>query len=238
MFNHLIILLFCLNSLIHSSQDTLTVGTNAEFPPFTYIENKTLVGFDIDVAKAVAQKLGKKIQFKDMPFDALIPEVTLGRVDFVAAGMSATEERAKRVFFTKSYLAENPLIILSSKQKLDLSDLKGKKVVVIEGFTADLFMSSQKGIDLIRLPTQADGFMALKTGRADAFITAQNTVNAFLEKQQPSQFHSTVIEGTGETCALMVPKSKPQMLADIQRALDELEEDGTLTQLKHKWKLQ
>lgn len=234
--HHFLILLFILSTCLYGG-DTLIVGTNAEFPPFTYVENKTIVGFDIDVAKAVANKLGKKIQFKDMPFDALIPEVVLGRVDFVAAGMSATEERAKRVAFTQSYLPADPLVILS-KQKLSLSDLQGKKIVVIEGFTADSFMSSQKGITLIRLPTQADGFLALKTGRADAFITAQNTVSSFMEKQDSAQYQMTIIEGTGETCAMMVPKQNKQMLADIQKALDELESEGTMTQLKMKWKLQ
>lgn len=234
--HYFLILLFTLSTCLYGG-DTLIVGTNAEFPPFTYVENKTIIGFDIDVAKAVANKLGKKVQFKDMPFDALIPEVVLGRVDFVAAGMSATEERAKRVSFTNSYLPADPLVILS-KQKFTLSDLKGKKVVVIEGFTADSFMSTQKGSTLIRLPTQADGFLALKSGRADAFITAQNTVFTFMEKQDAAQYQMTIIEDTGETCAMMVPKQNKQMLADIQKALDELESEGTMTQLKMKWKLQ
>ena len=127
----------------------MIVGTNAEFPPFSYIENKAIVGFDIDVAKEVAQRLGKTIQIKDMPFDALIPDIALGHVDFVAAGMSYTEERAKRASFTKSYF-EDPLMIFS-KRPLSFDKLKGKKVVVVQGFTADLLMSSQKNIDLIRL---------------------------------------------------------------------------------------
>lgn len=240
MFKKLLALLFIVFScsLLQASSDSLTVGTNAEFPPFSYIEKGEIVGFDIDIAKEVAQRLGKTIQFKDMPFDALIPEVTLGDVDFVAAGMSYTEERAKRVSFTKTYLTEDPLVILTTKEEVgNLEDLKGKNVVVVEGFTADLFVSSKEGIDLVRLPTQTDGFMAIKNGRADAFVTAKSTVEAFFEKQDASQFHITVIEGTGETCALMVPKSKPEMLSEVQKALDEMETDGMLAQLKSKWKL-
>lgn len=217
--------------------EPLIVSTNAEFPPFTYIENKTIVGFDIDIANEVAKRLGRTIQIKDMPFDALIPDVTLGRVDFVAAGMSYTDERAKRVLFTKSYISQDPFVILS-KQKLSLDDLNNKTVIVIEGFTADQFMSSKPGVKLVRLPTQADGFMALKSGRADAFVTAKSTVDAFFEVQDASQFQVTTLEGTGETCALVVPKSKPQLLADIQNALDNIAQDGTLAQLKTKWKLQ
>lgn len=239
LFSFIVIGLACISTMLQAASDTLIVGTNAEFPPFTYIENNTIVGFDIDIAKEVALHLGKNIQLKDMPFDALIPSIILGNVDFVAAGMSYTDERAKRVLFTKPYLTEDPLIILTTKnQDTHLDDLKGKTVVVIEGFTADLFMSSKDGINLIRLPTQADGFLALKSGRADAFVTARSTVNAFFDKQNASQFHTTIIEGTGETCALVVPKSKAALLVEIQNALDVMERDGTLTKLKTKWKLQ
>lgn len=226
-------------SMLDASAPTLVVGTNAEFPPFTYIDNEAIVGFDIDIAKEVAKRLDKEIQFKDMPFDALIPEIILGRVDFVAAGMSYTQERAERVSFTKPYLSEDPLVIFSTvKQNVDADSLKDKTVVVIEGFTADQWISSRDDVHPMRLATQADGFMSIMSGRADAFVTAKSTVNAFLEVQDPSQFHAIIIDGTGETCALVVPKGKHEMLADVQKALDSMEQDGTISHLKTKWKLQ
>lgn len=240
MYKKIVILISCfiMSSLQATNTSVITVGTNAEFPPFTYIENKTIIGFDIDIAKEVAQRLGKTIQLKDMPFDALIPALILGQVDFVAAGMSYTEERAKRVSFSKPYLSEDALVIFTSADKpLSLDDLKGKSVVVIEGFTADLFMSSKTGMNLIRLGTQADGFMAIKSGRADAFVTAKSTVDAFFEIQDPAQFHTTVLDNTGETCALVFPKKKSVLLCDVQKALDDMENDGTLAKLKTKWKL-
>lgn len=240
MFKKVLIALACLMiSCLHATENTvLIVGTNAEFPPFSYIEDKVIVGFDIDIANEVAKRLGKTIQFKDMPFDALIPDVALGRVDFVAAGMSYTEERAKRVLFTKPYISEDPLVILTISQQHSLDELKDKTVIVIDGFTADHFMSSKKGVNLVRLPTQADGFMALKSGRADAFVTAKSTVDAFFEVQDASPFQMSVLEGTGETCALMVPKSKDRLLIAIQSALDDMESDGTMAKLKAKWKFQ
>lgn len=233
------LLVFCFSiSWLHASVKTIIVGTNSEFPPFSYIENKQIIGFDIDIAREVVQRFGKTIQFKDMPFDALIPDIILGNVDFVAAGMSYTEERAKRVSFTTPYLSEDPLVIFTTKKNCTLDHLKGKTVAVIEGFTADFFMSSKKDIHLVRLPSQADGFMAIKNGRVEAFVTAKSTVNAFFEVQNASQFHTTIIEGTAETCSLVVPKSKPKMLIDVQNALDDMEKDGTMDKLKAKWKLQ
>ena len=242
--NFLLILSFLGVTLLQGLQSKanetpLIVGTNAEFPPFSYLENKILVGFDIDIAKEVAKRLGKPIQFKDMPFDALIPAVVLNQVDFIAAGMSYTKERAKRVSFTRSYVSEDPLVILTTAKQplLSLDSLKGKTVIVIEGFTADLFLSAKPEIQLTRLPTQADGFIALKSGRADAFVTAKSTVNTFFTIQDASQFYTTEILGAVETCALVVPKDKTTLLTAIQIVLDDMEKEGAMATLKAQWKL-
>lgn len=239
MFKQFIIGLACFCSFaLEAAESRLIVGTNAEFPPFTFVQDRKIVGFDIDVANEVAKRLGKEIEFRDMPFDALIPEVILGHVDFVAAGMSYTEERAKRVFFTKCYLGTDPLVVFSTiKKRASYNGLEGKTVVVVEGFTSDQLMSKKEGIHLMRLNNQTDAFLAIKCGRADAFVTAKSTVDAFLEGHDPSQFHTEVIEGTGETCAMIVPKSKPAMLEQVQKALDAMENDGTMNMLKTKWKL-
>lgn len=218
--------------------DSLLIGTNAEFPPFTYIDKGEIVGFDIDVAKEVCKRLQKKAVFKDEPFEALIPDLILGQVDFVAAGMSYTEERAKRVLFTKNYLSGDPLVILTTKKTpLSIEGLSGKKVAVNEGYTSDFLLSPRKDITLTRLITSADGFIAVQSGRVDAFVTAQSTVDAFFAKQDSSLFHITPIEGTGETCALVLPLKKQALCEEIQKALDAMEADGTLSLLRSKWKL-
>lgn len=219
--------------------NTLIVGTNSEFPPFSFRENKEIVGFDIDVAKEVAKRLNKQIQFKDMPFDALIPDLTFGNISFIAAGMTYTEERGKRVAFTQAYLSGDPLVIvtLASKPKaISLNDLFGKTVVVNEGYTADLFLSGKEGLNLIRLSAPADAFLALKSGRGDAFVTARSTVKSFLETQDAAQYETHEIDGENDQYALVVSKNNPQLLEAIQQALDEMERDGTLARLKTKWK--
>jgi ABC-type amino acid transport substrate-binding protein len=234
-----IALLCVVSTAFLTASDTLVVGTNAEFPPFTTIENGQIVGFDIDIAKEVTARLGKKIEFKDMPFEALIPDVVFGYVDFVAAGMSYTAERAQRVLFTKPYLAEDPLVILTAEKTslpLTLDDLIGKTVAVNEGFTADTLVSGKEGIAVVRLATISDAFLALKSKRVFAFVTARSTYETFLQIQ-PNQFFSHELVGTSETCALVVPKSKPELLVQIQTALDAMQQDGTIAKLKSKWGL-
>lgn len=216
----------------------LIVGINAEFPPFCFIEDRKIIGFDIDVASEIAKRMGRELELKDMPFDALIPEVILGRVDLVTGGMSYTEERAKRVLFTKTYLDADPLVVFSmAKTPVSFDLIKGKNIVVVEGFTADQLMSTKKDINLLRLSNQADAFMALKCGRADALVTAKSTINTFFDKHDSTLYHSDIIEGTNETCAIIVPKSKPEILSEAQKMLDAMEADGTLSTLKAKWKL-
>ncbi len=238
MYKKIVILLMGCVSLFGTEKTSLTVGTNAEFPPFSYKEGEVLVGFDIDIAKEVGKRLGKEIKFKDMPFEALLPDLMLGGIDFIAAGMSITEERGKRVNFTKSYLTGDPLVLLTLiDKKATLEELMGKVIVVNEGFTADSFISSKSGYETLRLAVSADAFLALQKGRAAAFITAKSTVDAFFAVQDPAKFHVGFLEETSESCALVFSKKNTKLLAEIQAVLDEMEKDGTLLQYKVKWKL-
>jgi ABC-type amino acid transport substrate-binding protein len=224
-----------------STANTLLVGTNAEYPPFSFMDNNTIAGFDIDVAHEVAKRLGKEIKLVDMPFDALLPKLQLGELHLIAAGMTPTPERAQKVLFTKPYLTGDPLLIIVPKNKkaaLSVDDLQGKEVIVNEGYTADLYLSTIKGINLKRLATPAEAFMALTSGQGDAFVAAQSSVLPYFERHGQEKFHIAALSGTSDTYALALAKQYAELLVDVQKALDAMEQDGTLTTLKTKWKLQ
>lgn len=230
---------FLLSLLTYTVSHAFVIGTNTEFPPFSYIEEGQIVGFDIDVAKEVAKRMDETITWKDMPFDALIPELSLARVDFVAAGLTISDERAKRVLFTQSYSVDDPLVIFTlNPEWKTLEDLKGKPILVVEGFTADALVSSIDGLEVTRLSTQPDAFMAMKAKRAEAFITAATTVQAFAETQKNLTFYAYPIPDTSETCAMAFPKQSVELHAKVQAVLDGMEKDGTLTAIRSKWKLQ
>ena len=170
-----------------------------------------------------------------MPFDALIAESVLGQVDFVAAGMSYTDERAKRVLFTSSYLSDDPLMIVSYTQNMTLDDLAGKKVVVNEGFTADIMLSERSDVTLVRLATAPDGFLAVKNKRVDAFVTAKSTFDAFVASQGMSGLFATTVPDSDQTCALVISKKFPELHGKIQAAIDAMIADGTMQAIKKKW---
>ena len=151
----------------------LIVGTSADFPNFSFRDkDNTIVGFDIDVIKEVTKRLGMELDLQDRPFGLLLPQIELGQIHAIAAGMTPTEERAKRVTFSKVYLSGNPLLVVSSAKNpaiTDLEDLKGKDVIVNTGYTADFYMSKVPNVNLIRLTKVADALAALEQGKGYAF---------------------------------------------------------------------
>lgn len=222
--------------------NTVIVGINAEFPPFSFKEDDAFVGFDIDVIKEVLKRLKKEIIFKDMPFDALIPEIQIGNIHVIASGMTPTEERAQRTLFTRPHLTGDSLVIINSKNEpplTTLADLEGKTVAVNEGYTADSFMSEQPGIELLRLSSAlvSDGMLALQSSRADAFVAASLSMKPYFEKYNINDFNITPIPNTEETSAFAISKHYPDLRRDIQVILNEMEQDGTLKSLKTKWNL-
>ncbi len=218
----------------------LSVGTNAEFPPFTYVQNNDIIGFDIDIIKEVAKRLNKKLILRDMPFDALIPDIQLGNIHIIAAGVTPTSERAKRVLFTKPYLTGDPLIIITRAENRNIKtaqDLIDKEVAVNEGYTADFYMSDIPNIELIRLPSPAEGFLALESGRAFAFVTQKSSAQPFLKKYGDNAFNIIPIKDTAESVSLAISKKYPKLLPHVQKTLDAMRKDGTINKLKKKWDL-
>lgn len=226
----------------NSSQDinsTIIVGTNAEYPPFSSREDSTIVGFDIDIIKEVVYRLGKQIVIKDMPFEALIPQIQLGSIHIIAAGMTPSPERAQQVFFTLPHLAEDPLLILSTKNNpiATTDELRNKRVVVNEGFTADYYISSLKIPHIIRLASIGEGLLALQSDRADAFVTAQSAIQPFFALHGESNLVKHIIPGTQEEYALVISKKYPELYMGITKIMNDMEKDGTINQIKKKWHL-
>lgn len=224
------------------SLSAIIIGTNAEFPPFSFRDNDTIMGFDIDVITEVFKRLDKKFTLKDLPFDALIPEIQTGNIHVIAAGITPTKERAQRALFTKPHLVGNPLVIVSPKTNAPLTtlaDLAGKVVVVNEGYVADSFMSEQPGVDVLRLSSAliSDSMLALQNGRADALVAATHSITPYFEKYDMNDFYVTSIPQTEESSAFAISKHYPDLRYSIQNALDAMTEDGTLADLKKKWKL-
>ncbi len=221
--------------------DTLVVGTNAEFAPFSFMENDEIVGFDIDVVKEVAKRLDKKIKFKNMGFAALIPEIQLGSIQVIAAGMTPTPERAKRVFFTPPHFDKDPLMAVQPSHAIAIKspeDLASRSIIVNQGYTADRYVSDIKGIkDITRLSSESvsTALLALQSGKADVYVASYSSLSPYIEKYGTQEFQFTPLHGTEELYALAVSKKYPQLHQKIESIIAEMEKDGTLKLLRDKW---
>ena len=97
---------------VMTGSQIVKLGTNAAFPPFEYVEGKSIVGFDITMGQKIAKDAGMKLEVVDMAFDSLIPALQSGSIDFIAAGMSVNEERKKNVDFSETYFESEQVIIV------------------------------------------------------------------------------------------------------------------------------
>lgn len=225
----------------NSNMSSIVVGTNAEYPPFTFKDlNGQIVGFDIDIVKEVGNRLNRTIVLQDMSFTMLLPKLQSGSVQIVAAGASPSPERENQVFFTRPYLTNDPLIIITRADHTPLrtvEDLIGQEVIVNDGFTADLYLSEFSGPIIKRLPTVADAFLTLISKRADAFVSARSAAEPFFVQADRSKFTISQLPDITDSYVLLVSRKFPELLARVQQALDAMEQDGTVATIKQKWSL-
>lgn len=222
-------------------ESILHVGTSYDYPPYTFMENSQIVGFDIDMISQVAKRLSKRVVIVDVPFSGLIFGLLSGNIDVLASAMSPTPRRKKFVLFSQNYLSGDPLVIVSKKTRGNfdsLDALQGKSVVVNTGFVADTYMSDKSGVSLVRLKTPAEALMAIQSGTYDAWVCAQSSAQAFLLKiKNPESYAVNPIAQTGDDYAFVVSKNNEKLAHQINVALQAIRQDGTLDALKQKWKL-
>jgi polar amino acid transport system substrate-binding protein len=220
--------------------NALLVGTNTEFPPFCFMQDGMIAGFDIDLIHKVSDQLQMELIVKDMSFDALLPELQLGHIQLIAAGLTPTAERAQRVLFTKPHLEDELVILVKTESSVqNLSDLFSATVAVNEGYSAERYLKqfSQIRVESLQSASITEGLLALNSGRAAAFIVAKKTLAPFLTAKVSSKYRVVEIPNSKETYAFAVSKKYPALRDRIDQVLDGFRQDGTLSALATKWGL-
>lgn len=218
------------------SNGVIVMGTNAEFEPFEYREGLEIVGFDVEIAKKVAEKLGKELVIEDMLFDSLIMALNSDRIDFIAAGMTATDERKTQVDFSDSYFKSKQMIIVKADDTTikTAEDLVGKKVGVQLGTTGDLFVSGTEGIgEVVQLQTGTQAVMDLKGGKIDAVVIDAEPAKRMTEGQSDLKLlEAPFVE---EEYAIAVKKGDDEVLTAINETLADIKADGTYDEIYAKY---
>ena len=219
----------------------LTMATNAYFPPYEYYEGEDVIGIDVEIAQAVADKLGLTLKVEDMEFDSIITAVQGGKADMGLAGMTITEERKKNVSFSDSYATGVQVVIVKEDSEITTPDdlAGGKKIGVQLGTTGDIYASDTPenggyGEENVEQYSKgADAVMALVQGKVDAVIIDNEPAKSFVESNEGLKILET--EYVNEDYAAAVSKENEALLTAINGALGELKADGTIQSILDKY---
>ncbi len=217
-------------------ENVIIVGTEPTFPPFEFVEDGKDVGFDIDLLQAICDKIGYKMEIKNLGFDALIPALKSGQIDIIAAGMDATEERRKQVDFTDVYFSGGYTLVVR-KDNTDITgyaSLPGKIVGAQVGARAAHY-AREHGATVKEFDTNSQGWMELEAGTCDA-VSIDSAVAMYYLRQGGDKTLKLVDDLIKDrNVAMAVSKDKPELLDKVNTALRELKADGTYAALYRKW---
>ena len=215
--------------------DTLVMATNAEFPPYEYRENDKIIGIDVEIAEAIAEKLGKKLVIEDMAFDSIITAVESGKADMGVAGMTITEDRLKNVNFSTSYITASQVIIVrkDNNEIKSPADLEGKTVGVQQGTTGDIYAEDITDVKLERYNKGFEAVQALIQKKVDAVIIDDQPAQVFVKENSDL----TIIdeEFTFEEYAIAIAKKNDKLLEKVNAAIAELRKSGKLQEIFDKY---
>ena len=225
-----------------SGKAKLIMATNAQFPPYEYYEDSNIVGIDAEIAQAIADKLGMELEISDMEFDAIIESVKSGKADIGMAGLTVTEERKEEVNFTVSYATGVQVIIVAEGSPITCADdlfVEGAiyTIGVQRNTTGDLYATwdiEDANLGTIdRYSKGADAVQALKTGKVDCVIIDNEPAKNFVANVEGLTILDT--EYAVEDYACAVSKDNEDLYNKVNKALQELIEDGTVAKIVAKY---
>ncbi|HLO12633.1 MAG TPA: amino acid ABC transporter substrate-binding protein [Pseudoneobacillus sp.] len=218
----------------------LVIGIDDKFAPMGFRdENNEIVGFDIDYAKAAAEKMGKKVKFQPIDWQTKESELSSGRIDLIWNGYTITDDRKKKVLFTKPYLKNAQVVVtLADSNITKLADLEGKVVGLQSLSSAADALNADPIKSKIKTVTEfSDNVMALndlKSGRLDAVVIDEIVINYYMTKE--NQTFKVLDESLApEEYGIGVKKGNEELLKNLQKALDEINENGTAAEISKKW---
>ena len=223
-------------------EGTLVMATNAEFPPYEYMENNQVQGIDAEIAQAIANKLGLKLRIENMEFDSIISSIKEGKADVGLAGMTVTPERLEEVNFSTPYATGVQVVIVTEDSKItsvdDLfADGANHTIGVQLTTTGDLYATwdiEDEGLGKVdRYNKGADAVMALKSGKVDCVIIDNEPAKAFVAANEGLKILDT--EYAVEDYAIAMNKNTKELAEAVEKALKELIADGTVKNIVEKY---
>ena len=218
----------------------LVIGVEGTYPPFTYHDdNGELTGLDVELGKALAEKLGVEAEFQEAAWDSLLIGIDTERFDTVINSVSITDERSEKYDFSDPYYYEARRVVVRADDDSIQSeeDLNGKKIATN---TTNAFIPwyEEHGAEVVGIDTSGEAIDLLLSGRVDFVGTSVPVLNAYLDEHPDAKDkvkEAFVIPDSEDTIAIPVRKGEPEFLDAVNAALAELREEGTLKEISEKY---
>jgi polar amino acid transport system substrate-binding protein len=219
-------------------QGFITIAVTAGSPPFSFVDEKTgkEVGFDVDYATEVAKRLDVRPEIIMVEWDGILPGLLAGKYDIIIGSMAITDERKKQANFTRPYYSSGAqLIVRADDTSINgINDLQGKSVGVTLGTTYEEKAKEIPGCVVKTYKTEMDQLLDLKNGNIDAVIT-DRYIGAYTIKESglPLKLVGDLIYKEDE--GIPVRKEDTKLLEAVDKAVEEITNDGTFEALSKKW---
>lgn len=224
-----------------AAAQAIVIGLDDNFPPMGFRDDKgELVGFDIDLAREAGKRIGVEVQFKPIDWSAKEAELTGKRVDVLWNGLTITEERKSNILFTTPYLENHQIIVVTEKSPVTTkAQLAGKVVGVQDGSSA--VDAIQKDADTAKSIKEIKKFgdnvtalMDLSAGRLDALVVDE-VVGRYYTAKKPGEYRVLDENFGTEDYGVGTRKDDTELMAKLQKAMDEMKADGAAATISTKW---
>lgn len=209
--------------------NTIIVGTEAGFAPYEYMVGNDVVGIDMDISRAIADALGKELVIKNMDFDGALLAVQQGTIDFMAAGVSVSEERKEKMDFTIDYVDSTEVVLVNKESPAvaDLDDLDGKVIGVQQGNIADFYVEDKINAKKIKRYTKfAQAAKDLINNKIDCIVMDLYPAQDLVEANE----ELIILDGVlfEDKYAIAVQKGNQELLDQINAVIQELKDTGKI----------
>jgi cystine transport system substrate-binding protein len=219
------------------SAGVFKIGTEGTYPPFTYHEaSGTLTGFDVDIGREIAKRLGVKAEFVESKWDGLIAGLDARRYDVVINEVSITPERKARYDFSDPYIVSKAVLIVSNKNTTitSFADLKGKKSA--HTLTSNYAQLARKyGAEIVATDGFNQSVDLVAQGRADATINDNLSYLDFKKHKPDAPVKIAATENDAEQEGILLRKGNPDLQQAINKALSDMKADGTYQRISNQY---
>ena len=230
------------NSLAQlKSRGVFVLGLDDSFPPMGFRdESNEIVGFDIDLAKTVCQRLGVKFKAQPINWDSKEQELSSGKIDCIWNGLTITEDRKKALSFTKPYLANKQVVVVRKDSGFKaLADLKGKKIALQSGSSAEDAVNDspdfKNGVkEIVQLDQNLMALNDLVIGGVDG-VVMDSIVAEYAIKQSKLPLVTLEESLAAEEYGVAFRKNDVKLTEAVQKTLEEMAADGTVEKISYAW---